>query len=157
MRFLIGGAVTAICGVIAKIYGAEIGGLFLAFPAIFPSTATLIASHAKRQKAAVNLNGEQRARELAGADAAGAAMGSFGLFAFAAAVWYGVEKFPAAVAITTATVAWLIVSFVTWQLRESVWRRLLLHIRVGRLKIPYVQHGSSPAHERKSSEQKRYE
>jgi len=36
-RFLFGGAVTALAGIIAKEYGPAIGGLFLAFPAIFPS------------------------------------------------------------------------------------------------------------------------
>jgi len=41
-RFLYGGAVTALAGTIAKKYGPIIGGLFLAFPAIFPASKTLI-------------------------------------------------------------------------------------------------------------------
>lgn len=41
-RFFIGGAITALAGLAAKRFGPEIGGLFLAFPAIIPATATLI-------------------------------------------------------------------------------------------------------------------
>ena len=37
---------SAIAGMIAKRYGAEIGGLFLAFPAIFPASASLIEKQA---------------------------------------------------------------------------------------------------------------
>src|ERR1700733_2985655 len=44
-RFVLGGAITVATGLIAKHYGPVIGGLFLAFPAIFPSGATLIEKH----------------------------------------------------------------------------------------------------------------
>jgi Flp pilus assembly protein TadB len=36
LRFLFGGLVCVAAGLIAKEYGPAIGGLFLAFPAIFP-------------------------------------------------------------------------------------------------------------------------
>jgi hypothetical protein len=36
VRFLFGGTITAAAGIIAKKFGAGIGGLFLAFPAISP-------------------------------------------------------------------------------------------------------------------------
>ena len=36
-RFLLGGAITVLTGLIAKKFGSVFGGLFLAFPAIFPS------------------------------------------------------------------------------------------------------------------------
>jgi hypothetical protein len=49
-RFAFGGLATALAGVIAKEYGPSIGGLFLAFPAIFPASATLIEQHEKRKK-----------------------------------------------------------------------------------------------------------
>ena len=42
VRFLFGGLITALAGIIAKKFGPGIGGLFLAFPAIFPASATLI-------------------------------------------------------------------------------------------------------------------
>ena len=40
MRFLFGGLVTVATGIIAEKFGPTVGGLFLAFPAIFPATAT---------------------------------------------------------------------------------------------------------------------
>jgi hypothetical protein len=45
IRFLFGGMITAVAGMIAKQFGPGIGGLFLAFPAIFPASATLIEKH----------------------------------------------------------------------------------------------------------------
>jgi hypothetical protein len=39
IRFVFGGAVTVATGVIAKKFGPVVGGLFLAFPAIFPASA----------------------------------------------------------------------------------------------------------------------
>jgi len=42
LRFLAGGVITAVTGIIAKKFGPGVGGLFLAFPAIFPASATLI-------------------------------------------------------------------------------------------------------------------
>ena len=41
-RFLIGGLCTAIAGLVAQRYGPGIGGLFLAFSAIFPASVSLI-------------------------------------------------------------------------------------------------------------------
>jgi len=40
-RFFIGGAITVFAGVIAKKFGPTVGGLFLAFPAIFPASANV--------------------------------------------------------------------------------------------------------------------
>ena len=42
VRFVFGGLVTALTGWIAKQYGPVVGGLFLAFPAIFPASVTLV-------------------------------------------------------------------------------------------------------------------
>ena len=42
LRFFFGGLTTTIAAIIAKEFGPRIGGLFLAFPAIFPASATLI-------------------------------------------------------------------------------------------------------------------
>ena len=49
LRFFFGALVTVIIGIIAKNFGPTIGGLFLAFPAIFPATATLIEKHEKEK------------------------------------------------------------------------------------------------------------
>ncbi len=50
IRFLFGGLITVAAGIIAKRFGPGIGGLFLAFPAIFPASATLIEKHEKEKK-----------------------------------------------------------------------------------------------------------
>ena len=87
VRFLFGGLITALAGIIAKKFGPGIGGLFLAFPAIFPASATLIEKHEKQKKEEEGLQGTQRGREAASIDAAGSAMGSIGLLVFALLVW----------------------------------------------------------------------
>jgi hypothetical protein len=78
-----GGLVTAIAGVIAKQFGAAVGGLFLAFPAIFPASATLIEETREAKEGKKGLHGAPRGREAASMDAGGAAMGSIGLLLFA--------------------------------------------------------------------------
>ena len=45
VRFVIGGGITVMAGLIADRFGPTVGGLFLAFPAIFPASATLIEKH----------------------------------------------------------------------------------------------------------------
>jgi hypothetical protein len=44
IRFALGGAATVFTGIISSRYGASVGGLFLALPAIFCASATLIES-----------------------------------------------------------------------------------------------------------------
>src|SRR5215472_1937791 len=122
IRFAVGGAVTVIAALIAKRFGAGIGGLFLAFPAIFPSTATLIASHEEQKKKEAGLSGAVRARQLAGADAAGASMGGVGLAAFAAVTWWAIELHSTPVTLIAATLIWLVTSLVIWEAREKLWR-----------------------------------
>src|SRR6266581_1060457 len=51
LRFVLGGAITLITGLIAARFGPVLGGLFLAFPAILPAGVTLIEQH-DGQKAA---------------------------------------------------------------------------------------------------------
>lgn len=83
VRFLFGGLITALAGIIAKRFGPGIGGLFLAFPAIFPASATLIEKHEKEKKEALGLKGAARGRNAASIDAAGSSIGSIGLSVFA--------------------------------------------------------------------------
>ena len=110
VRFLFGGLITAIAGIIAKKFGPGVGGLFLAFPAIFPASATLIEKHEKQKKKSEGLRGTERARKAVSVDAAGAAMGSIGLFVFALVVWQLVPSHAAWMVLTVATIAWLTVS-----------------------------------------------
>ena len=49
IRFVFGGGVTVFAGIIAHRFGPVIGGIFLAIPAIFPASATLIEKHEKEK------------------------------------------------------------------------------------------------------------
>jgi hypothetical protein len=120
VRFLFGGLVTALAGIIAKKFGPGIGGLFLAFPAIFPASATLIEKHEKEKKESLGLNGSARGRSAASVDAAGSSMGSIGLFVFALVVWQFVQRDRAWIVLAGATLLWLAVSVAVWQIRKAL-------------------------------------
>jgi hypothetical protein len=60
IRFALGGAATVFAGIISSRYGAYIGGLFLALPAIFCASATLIEQHEIRRKREAGLDGGRR-------------------------------------------------------------------------------------------------
>lgn len=124
VRFAFGGAVTALAGIIAKRYGPGVGGLFLAFPAIFPATATLLEKHEKQKKERAGRAGALRAREIAGADAAGAALGSIGLVVFAVIIWGWLPEGPLALILSIATLAWLLAAVMLWIARKTIWRKL---------------------------------
>src|SRR4030088_1472112 len=130
VRFIFGGCITAVAGLIAKHYGPEIGGLFLAFPAIFPATATLIEKHEKQKKERAGKSGTERARAAAGVDAAGAALGRIGLAAFALVGWLRLPASRTSIVLIGATLAWFVTSVSVWEFRETLWRRA----RGGRLK-----------------------
>ncbi len=120
VRFLFGGTVTAITGLIAKKFGPGIAGLFLAFPAILPASATLIEKHEKQKRQRAGFDGTSRGRAIASVDAAGAAMGSVGLMAFAAIVWQLLPGHPAGIVLVIAAIAWFGVSFAVWWLRKII-------------------------------------
>ncbi len=117
-RFLFGGAMTAIAGIIAREYGPSVGGLFLAFPAIFPASATLIENHEKQKKNKAGGNGTIRGRKAAAVDAAGAAMGAFGLLTFAIVVWKLIPYLPCWSTLVIATFAWSVVSIAVYKIRD---------------------------------------
>lgn len=119
-RFLFGGLITTAAGLIAKKFGPVVGGLFLAFPAIFPAGATLIEKHEKQKKEKEGLDGAERGRKAASIDAAGSAIGSIGLFVFALLVWRFAPNHTPWLVLTVSTFAWLIVSVVLWQIRKRV-------------------------------------
>ena len=121
LRFVFGGLCTMAAGLIAERWGPAVGGLFLAFPAIFPASASLIEQHEMEHKRRAGMDGTIRGRMVAGVDAAGASIGAIGLVAFAAVVWKALPGYQGS-AIGAATTAWLVVSTVLWLLRK---RRLL--------------------------------
>jgi hypothetical protein len=120
LRFVFGGIVTASTGLIAKRYGPGVAGVFLAFPAIFPAGATLIEKHEKEKKRKVGLNGTQRGRAAASIDAAGAAMGTLGLIAFAMLVWRFLPSHSSLTILPGAGVAWLSISVLAWWIRNAL-------------------------------------
>ncbi|MFZ0299784.1 MAG: DUF3147 family protein [Candidatus Sulfotelmatobacter sp.] len=120
VRFLFGGIITALAGIIAKKFGPGIGGLFLAFPAIFPASATLIEKHEKEKKESLGLHGTARGRSAASVDAAGSSMGSIGLLVFALAVSQFLQRDPPWIVLPAATLLWLAVSLAVWQIRKAL-------------------------------------
>jgi uncharacterized membrane protein (GlpM family) len=124
LRFVAGGVITVVAGVIARQWGPVMGGLFLAFPAIFPASATLIEKHERQRKQEKGLHGEDRGTDAAALDAIGAAMGCVGLMAFAGICWWLIPRYPAPLALGGGTIAWLLVSFSAWTIRQR--RRRLL-------------------------------
>lgn len=120
-RFFFGGVVTVLAGLIADRFGPGIGGLFLAFPAIFPASASLIEKHQQKRKRRAGINGEQRGRIAAGLDAAGAAMGSLGLAAFAATAWQLLPNLSLWQALALATGLWAVVAVTVWIVLRRLW------------------------------------
>jgi hypothetical protein len=118
VRFLFGGAVTMIAGLLAEHFGPVLGGLFLAFPAIFPASATLVEKHEKQKKEKAGMNGVKRGRQAAALDARGAAMGCLGLICFAIVVWKALPVWNALLVLALATAAWLGVATVVWNIRR---------------------------------------
>jgi hypothetical protein len=119
IRFALGGAATVFTGIISSRYGASVGGLFLALPAIFCASATLIEKHEIRRKREAGVGGERRGQEAAALDAAGAALGALGMLAFAGLFWYLVARSVAA-AFAASSLAWLLVSVAAWFVRRKL-------------------------------------
>ncbi|CCD93407.1 conserved membrane hypothetical protein; putative MFS general substrate transporter family [Bradyrhizobium sp. ORS 375] len=119
VRFALGGAATVVTGLIAKGFGPAIGGLFLALPAIFCASVTLIETHEIRRKRHEGLAGKRRGREAAALDTAGAALGSIGLLAFAA-VFTALVQSSVALAFVAATASWLTVAVTAWWIRRKL-------------------------------------
>lgn len=118
VRFFFGGCITAIAGVVAMKFGPVLGGVLLAFPAIFPAGATLIEKHETEKKQKAGLKGEDRGRRAASVDAAGAAIGTIGLLVFALLVWQLLPRHNAWMSVPAATAAWLGVSILFWLIRK---------------------------------------
>lgn len=124
VRFLLGGLATVLAGIVGAGFGVSVGGLFLALPAIFCASATLIESHERRAKEKAGLNGRRRGRQAAALDAVGAGLGSIGLAAFAL-VFYLVVSTTAIGAFVAAIVVWAAVSVSAWWLRRTL--RITFH------------------------------
>jgi hypothetical protein len=117
-RFVLGGIATVVTGLISSRWGPSIGGLFLALPAIFCASATLVEKHEMRRKHEAGLSGRRRGEEAAALDAAGAALGGFGLLAFAVTFSFLVER-NVAVAFAASFVAWATFAMTAWWAWQS--------------------------------------
>ena len=119
LRFVFGGLATVATGLIAKTYGPIIGGLYLAFPAIFPASATLVEKHVSQKKQRAGMEGTSRSRRAVAMEARGTAFGSVGLTAFAVVVWRLLVGNRTWSVLTTACVGWFLVSVLAWQSRRA--------------------------------------
>lgn len=117
LRFALGGAATALTGLIATLYGPETGGLFLAFPSIFVASATLIEMHEKKRKEKAALDGSRRGIGAAALDASGAVLGSVALLAFGVLVWLLAPRL-AGWTLFVALAAWCCVAVLLWRFRR---------------------------------------
>jgi hypothetical protein len=119
-RFVFGGVVTVLAGFVAEHYGPVLGGLFLAFPGIFPAGVSLVEKHKiVREKAECKL-GIRSARGQASVEATGASAGTLGLLGFAVVLWQGLPDHKFLLVLLTAGVAWIAVSGLFWWTRERM-------------------------------------
>jgi hypothetical protein len=131
VRFVFGGLVTVGTGLIARKFGPSVGGLFMAFPAIFPASATLVAKHEDEEMEQAGLRGDQRAAAAAALDARGTAMATLGLIVFGAVTWKLLPADHTPLVLLGATLAWFAVAATVWWLRKAIrtsdWARRRRH------------------------------
>ncbi|HEX7663803.1 MAG TPA: DUF3147 family protein [Polyangiaceae bacterium] len=108
IRFVFGGAVTVIAGLVAERFGPTVGGAFLAFPAILPASLTFVREHAGKP-AAID-------------DAKGATLATSGLAAFAI-VLLTTSELSCGWALALAGAAWLVVSVAIWTIAFGLHER----------------------------------
>ncbi|MBR0774625.1 hypothetical protein JQ625_07270 [Bradyrhizobium diazoefficiens] len=119
VRFLLGGLATVLAGVVGDSSGVSVGGLFLALPAVFCASATLIESHARRAKEKAGCRGRRRGQQAAALDAVGAGLGSIGLAAFAA-TFCALVSMTVIGAFAIAILVWAVVAVSAWWLRRML-------------------------------------
>lgn len=131
LRFFFGGVATVVTGLIAHRFGPVVGGLFLAFPAIFPASISLIESHEIEQKRKIGADGRLRGRIAASMDAAGAVLGCIGLAVFALFLWRALPHYHPALLLPIDILIWLMLSGSLWLLRHR-----LRHLHPRRRRLP---------------------
>jgi uncharacterized membrane protein YjfL (UPF0719 family) len=119
VRFALGGTATVFTGFISSRYGASVGGLFLALPAIFCASATLIEKHEIRRKREAGLDGRRRGEEAVALECAGTVLGAVGMLAFALTFSLAVQE-SVPIAFISASVAWAVVSIAGWCIRRKM-------------------------------------
>ena len=107
-----------LAGLLAKAFGPTVGGLFLAFPAIFPAGATFLDKHEREKKRKAGIPATVRGRLAEGLNARGAAMGSLALGAFALLVWKAFPGHNLALVLGVAFALWFALAVGIWRLRK---------------------------------------
>jgi hypothetical protein len=90
----------------------------LAFPSIFPAAVTLVEKHEAQKKKGGS--GRYAARSAAGADAAGAAMGSLGLLVFGLIIWKWAADLAPGIVLGSALLAWILTASIIWVIRKKL-------------------------------------
>jgi hypothetical protein len=119
-RFVFGGVVTVLAGFVADHYGPILGGLFLAFPGIFPAGVSLVEKHKTLREKAEGKRGTRSARGQASVEAAGASVGTLGLMGFAVVLWRGLPGHNFLPVLLMAAGTWIVVSWLFWWTRERI-------------------------------------
>jgi hypothetical protein len=124
-RFVFGGVVTLAASLIADRWGPVIGGIFLAFPGIFPAAVSLVARHKLSREAEAGKQGLSSAARETSVEAAGASAGTWGLVAFALVVWKQSPKYSFPLVLLSAGFAWASISLFVWTVRDThrLWPR----------------------------------
>jgi hypothetical protein len=119
-RFVFGGVVTVLAGFVADHYGPVVGGLFLAFPGIFPAGVSLVEKHKTLREKAEGKLGTTSARGQASVEAAGASAGTLGLMGFAVVLWQGLPTHNFLPMVLIAGGTWIVLSWLFWWARERM-------------------------------------
>jgi hypothetical protein len=119
-RFVFGGVVTVLAGFVADHYGPVLGGLFLAFPGIFPAGVSLVEKHKTLREKAEGKVGLWSARGQASVEETGASVGTLGLMGFAMVLWQGLPTHNFLLMLLTATGTWIAMSSLFWWTRERM-------------------------------------
>ena len=119
-RFAFGGFVTVVATLIANHWGPVIGGIFLAFPGIFPAGVSLVEKHKKLREAEEDKDGTMSALGEASVEATGASAGAIGLAGFALVLWKGLPFWGIVPVLMCAGAAWAAISWMGWWARERI-------------------------------------
>ena len=90
----------------------------MAFPAIFPASATLLDKHEWEKKRKAGIPVTSRGRLAVGLDARGAAMGSLALAAFAWLIWKMLPHANPAGVLSAAFLLWIVLAIAIWRVRK---------------------------------------
>lgn len=102
IRFALGAIVSIAAGIIANSFGARLGGLLLAFPAILPASLTFVQDKEGTRKA--------------DRDAIGAVLGGAGLVVFTAVGESLFTHYNPALVLVSALAAWVVAALVFYTL-----------------------------------------